>query len=191
MYVNHLGNQALMRASENSGLRSNAFSQKKEIYKVSPYVLTQQITEESDWTDSAIIERQKKLVSCHTLRVGYRRLSLVRASGLVNCQSIREGSHPTIINLEHILPKKPQEHWPQFTGDEVKMYVNHLGNQALMRASENSGLRSNAFSQKKEIYKVSPYVLTQQITEASDWTDSAIIERQKKLAKLALIAWPV
>ena len=30
------------------------------------------------------------LVSCHTLRVGYRRLSLVRASGLVNCQSIRD-----------------------------------------------------------------------------------------------------
>ena len=30
------------------------------------------------------------LVSCHTIRVGYRRLSLVRASGLVNCQSIRD-----------------------------------------------------------------------------------------------------
>jgi hypothetical protein len=37
-----------------------------------------------------------------------------------------------IINLEHVLPKKPEENWPQFTSDEVALYTNRLGNQAFV-----------------------------------------------------------
>ena len=48
----------------------------------------------------------------------------------------------SVINLEHILPKKPEGNWPQFTDDEAAMYVNRLGNQALLRASNNSDVRS-------------------------------------------------
>ena len=32
----------------------------------------------------------------------------------------------TIINLEHVLPKKPEGNWPSFTLDEVDLYVNRL-----------------------------------------------------------------
>ena len=48
---------------------------------------------------------------------------------------------PQIINLEHILPRKPQGNWPQFTPDEVTMYVTRLGNQCLMRKSDNSAAK--------------------------------------------------
>jgi hypothetical protein len=62
----------------------------------------------------------------------------------------------SIINLEHVLPKKPLGNWPQFTAEEVPVWMNRLGNQALMRASDNSDLQSGAFSEKKKVYVDSP-----------------------------------
>ena len=96
----------------------------------------------------------------------------------------------SIINLEHILPK-PEGNWPQFTNDEATMYINRLGNQALMRASDNADLKSAKFLEKKGIYAESPYVLTSQIAELDDWSVSAISKRQTTLADLALVTWPI
>lgn len=97
----------------------------------------------------------------------------------------------SIINLEHILPKKPEDNWPQFTDDEAAMYFRRLGNQALMRASDNSDLKSAEFRDKKRIYAESPYVLTSQIAALDDWSVSAISTRQTALADLALVTWPI
>jgi hypothetical protein len=47
-----------------------------------------------------------------------------------------------VINLEHVLPKKPEGNWPEFTEDEAALYANRIGNQALLKASDNSDLRS-------------------------------------------------
>jgi hypothetical protein len=95
-----------------------------------------------------------------------------------------------VINLEHILPKKPLTNWPQFSDEEVPVWVNRLGNQALLRASENSDLASETFDQKKSIYAASPYVLTSQIADLSAWTAEAVANRQKALAGLAAKTWP-
>lgn len=100
-------------------------------------------------------------------------------------------SDRSIINLEHVLPKKPEENWPQFTQDEVGLYTNRLGNQALLRASENSDLKSATFLEKKAIYSQSPYVLTHQIAAYEDWTPASVADRQNQLSKLAIKAWPI
>lgn len=97
----------------------------------------------------------------------------------------------SIINLEHVLPKDPMGNWPQFTPEQFELYINRLGNQTLMRASENSEVKSGAFAQKKQLYANSTYNLTKQIAEFSDWTVSAIDQRQRALADLALKTWPV
>ena len=96
----------------------------------------------------------------------------------------------SVINLEHVLPKKPEDNWPQFSEDEVALYVNRLGNQALMQASDNSSVRSAGFSEKKLLYAKSPYRLTSMLGEVTDWTPAEIFERQKHLAYLATAAWP-
>ena len=98
---------------------------------------------------------------------------------------------PSVINLEHILPKKPEGNWPQFTTDEAATYVNRLGNQALMKVTDNSDLRSAPFPAKKAVYADSPYALTCSVSDASDWTPSVIDSRQRKLANLAVQTWPV
>jgi hypothetical protein len=97
----------------------------------------------------------------------------------------------SMINLEHVLPEKPEGNWPQFNDDQVRLYYKRIGNLCLMRASENSTMRSESFAVKKPIFEASPYVLTKQIAEATDWTTVEITERQKTLAGIAVKTWPI
>jgi hypothetical protein len=98
---------------------------------------------------------------------------------------------PQSITLEHVLPKKPQDNWPQFTEDEARSNVRRLGNMVLLRASLNSNLKSSAFADKKQQFAASPYITTKQVADVPDWTPATIDQRQKELATLALKAWPL
>jgi hypothetical protein len=95
------------------------------------------------------------------------------------------------INLEHILPEKPEGNWPQFTDEQVKLYYKRIGNLCLMRASDNSAAKSAGFATKKPIFAKSPYLLTKQIADAAEWGWEEIVERQKSLAKIAVKTWPI
>jgi hypothetical protein len=95
-----------------------------------------------------------------------------------------------VINLEHVLPRRPEDNWPSFAEDDVHQYANRLGNLALLRASDNSGFKSEAFAFKRQTYAASPYVLTSQIGEVDDWTLEAIAGRQNQLASIAVNTWP-
>ncbi|MDE0052760.1 MAG: DUF262 domain-containing protein [Gammaproteobacteria bacterium] len=95
------------------------------------------------------------------------------------------------INLEHVLPDKPEENWPQFSDEDWALYRKRIGNLCLMRAKDNSTVKSAPYSEKKAVYEKSKYRLTRDVACADDWTRSAIEKRQKTLAKLALKTWPV
>jgi hypothetical protein len=95
-----------------------------------------------------------------------------------------------VINLEHILPKKPDAGWPNVTEDDIRQLSTRLGNLALIRATDNSTLRSTAFADKRPVYARSPYVLTSQVAEVEEWAAEAIDARQRKLAELAVLTWP-
>jgi adenylate kinase family enzyme len=96
-----------------------------------------------------------------------------------------------IINLEHVLPEKPGDSWPQFTPEMANVFYKRLGNMTLLLAKVNSDLRSKPFIEKKEVYKESPYELTNQIAQIDEWTPDSIILRQAVMAKLAVQTWPV
>lgn len=97
-----------------------------------------------------------------------------------------------IINLEHVLPEKPEGNWPKFTQELVAAFYKRIGNMALLQAKVNSDLRSSSFAEKKEIYKDSPYELTNQIAQIDgDWSPETIVQRQKQMAGLAVKTWPV
>lgn len=95
------------------------------------------------------------------------------------------------INLEHVLPEKREEHWPEWDDEKAKVYVRRLGNMALLLAKGNSDLKSYSFDKKKAMYKNSPYVLTRQIAKVPKWREEQIVKRQKGLADWALKAWPL
>lgn len=95
------------------------------------------------------------------------------------------------INLEHILPEKPEGNWPAFNDEQVKLYYKRVGNLCLMRATDNSTAKSAGFAEKKPYFAASPYELTKQIADATEWTTSEINARQKTLAGIAVKTWPV
>ena len=54
--------------------------------------------------------------------------------------------------ISNVLPKKSHESWRQFSEGDLALYITRLGNQALLRAGDNSDLKSAGFTEKKEIY---------------------------------------
>jgi hypothetical protein len=96
-----------------------------------------------------------------------------------------------VINLEHVLPRKPGDNWKSWTDDDRKNNISRLGNQALMRATDNGHIKSDAFDDKKPSLAKSPYYWTSCIAKESEWTPVQVEARQKALASLAPAAWPV
>lgn len=95
------------------------------------------------------------------------------------------------INLEHVLPENPEGNWPQFSEEDRALYRKRIGNLCLMRARDNSAVKSAPFSDKKVVYAESAYRLTRDVACVGEWTTSAIDARQKELADLAVETWLV
>ena len=100
------------------------------------------------------------------------------------------------LTLEHIFPKNPGNEW----SNEIKKfpelkqeYLYRLGNLCLLQEVPNKKSANRGFSFKKEdLYAKSKLTLTSQIAqEYSNWDPVAIEHRQKRLGKLALLAWPL
>lgn len=95
---------------------------------------------------------------------------------------------PNEYNLEHIIPQKPSEHWSIDEG-MVKDYYKRIGNLALLSPSVNAMLGNKSFGEKREVFRDSPQLLTQEIAECETWGVAEIEDRQRLLADLAVEAW--
>jgi len=96
-----------------------------------------------------------------------------------------------VVTLEHILPRKPEGNWPQFSPEEADNYWKRIGNMALLQQKTNSDMKSACWADKRQNFKGHGYELTAQVAAVPDWNVEAICRRQAELAKLALKAWPV
>jgi hypothetical protein len=95
------------------------------------------------------------------------------------------------LTLEHVLPERPGEYWPQFSLEEKALYTRRIGNLALLTHKVNSEAKSAPFSEKKVEYGRSTIELTKRIADTEGWTVDAIETRQRQLADLAIRAWPL
>ena len=98
---------------------------------------------------------------------------------------------PGAVTLEHVLPRKPEGNWPQFSDELAEAMHRRLGNLVLLDAKGNSDLKSAAFQAKKKIYAATPYELTNQVAKFTAWTTAEINQRQRDMAKLAVKTWPL
>lgn len=97
------------------------------------------------------------------------------------------------VNLEHILPKKPNEEWKKvFHNTEIESYINRIGNMTLIDSSMNRKMRNSSFNIKSNnYYKKSTIEITRSLSEYSKWGFEEIEERQLELAKLAARVWSI
>lgn len=101
-------------------------------------------------------------------------------------------SNTDAVNLEHILPKKPdKKKWSNFTEEDHESYLNRIGNLTLMKSRENSKFKSDGFNIKKNKYKNSGFWITNMLNKYSQWTKENIEDRQSKLAELAKNTWSI
>jgi hypothetical protein len=99
---------------------------------------------------------------------------------------------PLSITLEHILPQEVTDSsWNAFDPEQRALFTGRLGNLALLQSTPNSTLQSKSFAEKAKIYGKSGYVLTKEIAKATEWNPAAVADRQKRLALLAMQAWPI
>ncbi|MEH1893371.1 MAG: HNH endonuclease family protein [Nostoc sp.] len=94
----------------------------------------------------------------------------------------------SIITVEHVLPQNPSvgSTWLQwFPNQEERIqYVHRIGNLALLSRNKNAEAQNYDFDKKKEKYFVgkkgiSPFVLTTQVLQQSEWTPAVINQRQE------------
>ena len=99
-----------------------------------------------------------------------------------------------LVNLEHILPKNPNQEWRQVLSDDsdiVSDCLNRLGNLCLLDKPGNKAEAAGGFAKKNPRYAKSEFILTKQIArDFKEWNRSAIDGRQKQLSQLALKRWP-
>ena len=94
------------------------------------------------------------------------------------------------VNLEHILPQTPSTDWSNFNEEIALKYYNRIGNLTLMRSRSNSSVGNDSFASKRLLYKSSNIRITREIAKYHEWGIDEIEKRQKKLAELAVKAWP-
>jgi len=104
--------------------------------------------------------------------------------------SLAADDDPEQIDLEHVIPKKPSQHW-NLPEDERKLLVNKIGNQVLLEKKCNSTLKGDGFDGKKAAYQGSSQMLTQLLAREATWGADEISKRQKCLAELAVKTWSI
>jgi hypothetical protein len=119
----------------------------------------------------------------------YLRVLQMQADGKIDLQYVPNDGKP--VTLEHILPLKPGAEWKHISTEDAKANCNRLGNQALLSGSVNSKLGNVGYDIKKMALASSPFSLTRETARHSEWTLQAISERQKRLAEVAVLAWPI
>jgi hypothetical protein len=99
------------------------------------------------------------------------------------------------VNLEHIIPKSKDErakNWKSLSPEEGAGLSLRLGNLALLPKKVNQNIGGDKFSVKVKAYEACNSIsLTKMIASSRTWGEKQVNERQKKLAALALKAWPI
>jgi hypothetical protein len=96
-----------------------------------------------------------------------------------------------VITLEHIIPKNPEENWPEIEPEVAVAMYKRIGNMVLLPATRNSDVGNAAFKVKARAYKRSGYILTNEVAKQKRWGVDQVNGRQSILAELAVQTWPV
>jgi len=98
------------------------------------------------------------------------------------------------VNLEHIIPKRPDKEWEKFLKEnniELEKWVHKLGNMTILLKEYNRKISNKFFTRKKEMYLKSALPINQELKVYEKFGPNEIIERQKKMAEIAKEIWKV
>lgn len=93
------------------------------------------------------------------------------------------------VNIEHVLPQNPSKKW-NLTKNQIKEYVNKVGNLTLLSEVLNSKAQNDVISEKLKQFENSKLGITQNLVQfikesKGIWCEKQINIRQAELAELA------
>jgi Protein of unknown function DUF262/Protein of unknown function (DUF1524) len=98
------------------------------------------------------------------------------------------------LTLEHVLAKNADtgEWHDELKADpDLRQEVARLGNLCLLPSRPGRGVGSKGFKTKSALYEKSALALTREVATYAEWNRASIEDRQKRLAELAVAAWPL
>lgn len=96
------------------------------------------------------------------------------------------------VNLEHVLPLALNKDWlAKWNPEDARAFQRRLGNLAIMSAKVNSVVGNEAFETKRTAYKKSSFRFTSMLGDCKQWDKTAIENRQREMAKVAVKIWSV
>lgn len=108
----------------------------------------------------------------------------------------KQEKYDKTINVEHFLPKKPNEDWQEYIKDnkiDKDLFVDRIGNLTLLLGKTNQKLRNEFFTIKKQRLfnngNTTKLKINEWFKNIQSWTHIDIEERQKWLAKQAVEIW--
>ena len=113
----------------------------------------------------------------------------------MECQSRNKAEAYLVPNdaasLEHVMPEKQSQDWQNIAPQDHEEFVSRIGNLALLMPGTNSKLSGKGFETKRPTYASADLTPTKMISDYPKWEISEIVDRQKKLAKIAVKTWPI
>jgi hypothetical protein len=94
------------------------------------------------------------------------------------------------FNLEHVMPLNPGTGWT-LSEETIQAYSKRLGNMTLLDPTMNGDIANKSYPEKRNIYKTSPLLITQEIADFNNWGSDEIEERQSAMADDALKIWTI
>jgi hypothetical protein len=107
------------------------------------------------------------------------------------------------VHVEHIIPQKinskkktkePFEDWVSYLGEKAELahpkQVSRIGNLTLFSGELNIVASNNPFLSKKQAYKKSGILLTQELLKFPSFKFKQVEQRSRDLAKVAVGIWP-
>lgn len=92
--------------------------------------------------------------------------------------------------IEHVLPQNADESW-EMDEEKQRQLVFRLGNTCLLEKKLNMGLKNGSFEEKKKVYASSSYLDAQAIAGYDEWNEARIVNRQSKMAHVAVNVWKI
>ena len=80
--------------------------------------------------------------------------------------------------------------WPEIEDDAIKSLVPRIGNGVLLSNRIPDSAGAHTFTERRRVFGESNVTLTRELATFETWSESAIDERQRELARRALAVWP-
>ena len=99
------------------------------------------------------------------------------------------------MNLEHIVPKRPDREWlDYFQEKEIEDWtelIHKIGNLTILLEEYNKRIANKFFTKKKEMYERSVLPLNEKLKTYKEFGPPEISERAEEMSQIAKTIWNI